>query len=84
LTVQIPPKKPKGSELTKDQLAFNAQVSAIRVRVEHCIGWVKNWAILANRFRCAHSVYTSIMRTICGLVNLQTERWQATKAANTA
>lgn len=84
LTVQIPYKKPKGGELTEEQLAFNAQVSAIRVRVEHCIGWAKNWAILANRFRCAHSVYTPIMRTICGLVNLQTERWQAASPANSA
>ena len=84
LTVQIPHKKPKGGELTAEQLAFNARVSAIRVRVEHCIGWIKNWAILANRFRCNHSIYTSIMRTICGLVNLQTDRWQAANAANSA
>jgi hypothetical protein len=84
LTVKIPYKKPKKGELTEEQCLFNAQVSAIRVRVEHCIGWVKNWAILANRFRCAHSIYTSIMRTICGLVNLQTETWQTSKGANSA
>jgi hypothetical protein len=84
LVVQTPHKKPKGGELTEEQQAFNAALSAIRVRVEHCIGWAKNWAILANRFRCAHSVYTPILRTICGLVNLQTERWQAAKALKTA
>jgi len=84
LTVQTPYKKPRGGELTEEQRAFNAELSAIRVRVEHCIGWAKNWAILANRFRCAHSVYTPILRTICGLVNLQTLRWQAVKAANCA
>ena len=39
LTVQTPYKKPKGSELTEEQMAFNAQLSAIRVRIEHCIGW---------------------------------------------
>jgi len=82
LTVQTPYKKPKGGDLTEEQLAFNANLGAIRVRVEHCIGWAKNWAILATRFRCAHSVYTPIMRTICGLVNLQTQRWQAVNAAN--
>jgi hypothetical protein len=43
-------------------------LAAIRVRVEHCIGWIKNWAILATRFRCAHSIYGTIMQTICGLV----------------
>lgn len=84
ITVQTPYKKPKGAELTEEQKAFNAFLNAIRVRVEHCIGWLKNWAILANRFRCAHSIYTSIMRTICGMVNLQTQRWQAAKAANCA
>jgi DDE superfamily endonuclease len=80
LTVQTPYKKPRGGELTAEQAAFNAALSAIRIRVEHCIGWAKNWAILATRFRCAHAIYTSIMQTVCGLVNGQTARWQATKA----
>lgn len=84
LNVQTPYKKPKGGELTAEQEAFNSLLSSIRVRIEHCIGWAKNWAILANRFRCAHSIYTSIMRTICGLVNLQTQNWQAAKTANSA
>jgi hypothetical protein len=84
LIVQTPYKKPRGGELTEEQKAFNAVLNAIRVRIEHCTGWAKNWAILANRFRCAHSIYTSIMRTICGLVNLQTQHWQAAKAANSA
>jgi hypothetical protein len=80
LTVQTPTKKPKGGELSDEQRAFNRALGAIRVRIEHCIGWAKNWAILATRFRCGHAIYTSIMRTICGLVNLQTARWQAAKA----
>ena len=84
LTVRTPFKKPRGGELTDEQKAFNQQLSAIRVRVEHCIGWAKNWAILATRFRCAHSIYTSVMRTICGLVNAQTQRWQTAQAANSA
>jgi hypothetical protein len=84
LTVQTPYKKPKGGELTEEQKSFNTMLNSIRVRVEHCIGWLKNWAVLANRFRCAHSIYTSIMRTISGLVNLQTQKWQAAKAANCA
>lgn len=83
LLVQTPAKKPKGGELTEDQRAYNSILNAIRVRVEHCIGWAKNWAILATRFRCAHSIYNSIFRTICGLVNSQTQRWQAA-ASNSA
>ena len=80
LSVQTPFKKPKGQELTDDQKAFNRALGAIRVRVEHCIGWAKNWAILATRFRCDHAIYTPIFRTICGFVNVQTQRWQAAKA----
>lgn len=43
-----------------------------RIRIEHCIGWIKNWAIIATRFRCSHSIYGLVMQTICGLVNQQT------------
>jgi hypothetical protein len=79
--IQTPFKKPKGRDLTEEQTLFNRQLGAIRVRVGHCIGWVKNWKIIATRFRCAHSIYTPIMRVVCGLVNWQTQRWQAAKAA---
>ena len=80
LTVQIPIKKPRGGALTAEQQAFNRPLGAIRVRVEHVIGWAKNWAILATRFRCAHTIYTAVIPVVCGLVNWQTERWQAAQA----
>lgn len=80
LRVNTPFKKPKGGQLTEEQKAFNRQLAAVRVRVEHCIGWVKNWAIIATRFRCAHSIYALMMQVVCGLVNWQTQRWQAAKA----
>lgn len=83
LQVYTPFKKPKGGELTEEQKAFNRLLGAVRVRVEHCIGWVKNWAIIATRFRCAHSIYTLVMRVVCGLVNWQTERWQTAKTQAT-
>jgi len=54
LKVQTPFKKPKGQELTDEQKSFNRLLATIRIRIEHCIGWIKNWAILANRFRCDH------------------------------
>lgn len=84
LIVRTPFKKPKGKELTEQQEEFNSQLSAIRVRVEHCIGWIKNWAIIATRFRCSHLIYPSVMQTICGLVNKQTKRWQIVGFANYA
>jgi hypothetical protein len=81
---KTPFKKPKGKELTPEQHAFNTHLSQVRVRIEHGIGWGKNWAIIATRFRCAHTIYTAILCTVCGLVNAQTQRWQAAKAANCA
>jgi hypothetical protein len=84
LIVKTPFKKPKGKELTEEQKAFNQQLGSIRVRVEHCIGWVKNWAIIATRFRCDLSIYTPILQIVCGLVNWQTQRWQAAKATSAA
>ena len=84
LEVKPPVKKPQGQELTQAQHAFNTELSQGRVRIEHCSGWIKNWAIIATRFRCAHTIYTAILRTVCGLVNAQTQRWQAAKAAKAA
>ncbi len=81
LTVQTPHKKPKGGELTEEQRACNHQLGQRRIRVEHCLGWLKNWAIVATRFRCMHALYTTIMCVVCGLVNAQTARWQAARAA---
>jgi hypothetical protein len=79
-TLKIPFKKPKGKPLSAEQKAFNHALSAIRVRIEHGIGWLKNWAILANRFRCAHGIYTPVFQLVCGLVNAQTRRWQSRQA----
>jgi hypothetical protein len=76
-TLKIPFKKPKGKPLSTQHKIFNQELSAIRVRIEHCLGWLKNWALLANRFRCAHAIYTPIFQLVCGLVNAQTRRWQS-------
>ena len=77
-----PFKKPKGQELTEEQKAFNRALASIRIRVEHCIGWIKNWKILSERFRCSHSIYGWVMQTICGLVNQQTLRRQMATGAS--
>ena len=84
LEVKTPVKKPTGKELTPEPQAFNTDLSRGRVRIEPCLGWSKKWAIMATRFRCAHTIYTAILCTVCGLINAQTQRWQAAKAANCA
>ena len=84
LLARTPHKKPRGGELTAEQRQANRALGAVRLRVAHCLGWLKHWAILATRFRCAHDRYTPIMCVLCGLVNAQTARWQAADAAYSA
>ncbi|MFN8538749.1 MAG: transposase family protein [Thermomicrobiales bacterium] len=84
LTARTPHKKPRGGELTDAQRQDNRALGTVRIRVEHCLGWLKHWAILATRFRCAHDRYTPILCVLCGLVNAQTARWQATRDAYSA
>jgi DDE superfamily endonuclease len=80
LTFHTPFKKPKGAELSEPQAQFNQTLATWRIRIEHCIGWAKNWTILATRFRAALSLYTLVMQVVCGFVNAQTQRWQALAA----
>jgi hypothetical protein len=78
--VLTPIKQHAGQDVPVDQVAFNQALSSLRIRVEHDIGWLKNWRILGTRFRCAHAIYTSLLQIVCGFVNGQTDRWQAAKA----
>lgn len=84
LTARTPHKKPRGGDLAAAQRQDNRALGAVRIRVEHCIGWLKHWAILATRFRCAQSCYTPILCVLCGLVNAQTARWQTARDAYSA
>jgi hypothetical protein len=69
--LHTPTKKPRGGELTPEQKERNHQIGKVRIIVEHALGHLKNWRILAERFRCALALYTDIFRTIAGLVNFQ-------------
>lgn len=79
--LHTPAKKPRGGELTPEQKERNKEIGRIRVLVEHVIGRLRNWRILAERYRCALELYTEILRTVAGLVNFQRRlRRQATQA----
>jgi hypothetical protein len=81
---QTPHKQPRGGALTDEPRQCNRALGTIRIRVEHGLGWLTNWAILATRCRCAHDRYTRIMAVIGGLVSAQTARWQAARATQGA
>lgn len=68
--LQIPIKKPKGKKLTEAQQEYNRILSSMRVVVEHSIGKMKIWQILAQRFRNQPKRHTLIMKNIAGLHNL--------------
>ena len=68
--IDIPCKKPKKGKLTKQEKEYNHALSRFRVLVEHAIGRMKKFRILADRYRyprLRHSVKFSI---IAGITNL--------------
>lgn len=71
IVLHTPTKKPRGGTLSPEQKERNRQIGRIRVIVEHIIGHLKNWRMLAERFRCALSIYTAVFLTIAGLLNFQ-------------
>lgn len=49
--IELPIKRRKSQELTKEQKAVNQNFSSQRVAVEHGIGGMKRYRILSNRLR---------------------------------
>ena len=63
--VFIPKKKPKNGSLSDE----NKQLSRRRIVIEHVIGHLKKWQILAARYRGQLTDYAQIFQTIAGLHN---------------
>lgn len=68
--LEVPIKKPKGKKLTPRQKAHNRRFSSERVCVEHGIGKMKQWQVLAQRFRNPLGDHTVIFKNVAGLHNL--------------
>lgn len=75
VTIEIPTKKPKGKELTKEQREENKAKSSDRVKVEHTIGKVKVYRIVKDIVRLWKKSYFDIkdflMEICCGLHNFK-------------
>jgi hypothetical protein len=72
VTIVQPKKKPKGKPLTLEEKAQNCCISQQRIAVEHCIGGVKVFAIVAQIFRNLKRGFDDlVMETACGLHNLR-------------
>jgi hypothetical protein len=67
-----PKRKPRGKELTTGEKESNRLVSQVRVQVEHRIGGVKVFRIVADTFRNIKEGFVDlVMETACGLFNLR-------------
>jgi len=66
-----PFKKPKGSELTPLQKAFNSNLSKYRIRIEHTNRRIKRFKILQMRYRNKQRKHLLRVSLICGIYNAE-------------
>jgi len=65
----LPHKKPKGTELGKEQKSENRAISSSRVSNEHAIGFVKRFKILTERYRNRRKRFGLRFNLIAGFCN---------------
>ncbi len=66
----MPYKKPKKGKLTKVEKEYNHALSRFRVRVEHIIGRMKIFRILADRYRYPRSRHSVKFAIIASITNM--------------
>lgn len=69
-SMEVPHKKPRKGELTAEQKKQNRDHSSDRICVEHGIGKMKIWKIVAERFRNPRSSHGLVFKNIAGLSNI--------------
>ena len=68
----IPQKRKRKQELTQEEKSKNKEISKIRIKVEHSIGGLKRFRILADRLRMRSIVrYNQITGICAGIWNFQ-------------
>jgi hypothetical protein len=58
-------------KLTKKQKRHNRDLSKVRVRVEHALGKMKQFKVLAHVYRHAKNAYNTFFRATAGIINLR-------------
>ncbi|MDP2789742.1 MAG: transposase family protein, partial [bacterium] len=69
--LHVPHKSSKHHPLTKQQHGENLKHARVRILVEHVFASLKQFRILAHRFRSTLSDYNDIFKTVVGLYNLR-------------
>lgn len=67
----IPRKKKRGFELSKEDKRFNHTLSSRRVFVEHVIGKLKRFKIIADRYRNRRKRFGLRFNLIAGIYNYE-------------
>lgn len=67
----IPRKKKKGVELSRDDKRFNHELSSKRIEVEHVIGMLKRFKIIADRYRNRRKRFGLRFNLIAGMYNYE-------------
>ena len=68
--VEVPHKKPRGGELTDEQVEENRAKASVRVHVEHGIRRVKGFKIVRENYRLATGLFPMVASAVVGLVHL--------------
>lgn len=67
----IPIKKQKGNERTKEEIEFNREIARQRIGIEHINRYLKRFRILGSRYRNKRRKFALRVMLICGIYNLQ-------------
>lgn len=68
---ELPRKGSKLQPLTKKEKRMNLKLSKTRVTVEHVIGKIKVFRIMAERYRNRRKYHDVRMKLICGIFNFE-------------
>jgi hypothetical protein len=72
VTIKQPKKKPRGSELTKEEKEANRELSRVRVVIEHLISGAKRLRIVKEEMRLkVENVSDDVMEIACGTHNFR-------------
>ena len=68
---EIPKKKPKNGELSKEEKLNNKRISKFRITIEHINRRIKRFLIFARRYRNRRKRFGLRMSLICGIHNFE-------------
>ena len=68
---ELPKKSSKNKPLTDKEKAANRKPAGERVMIEHVIGKIKVFRILAERYRNRRAKHSQRVKLICGICNYQ-------------